>query len=181
MAYTNKPITTIAVKFWQHSLAEYWQAHPKLNTQYAGLNANIDDLVLHSKSHIYVEQWYNDIKMAHIWFRLIAQLSNSDIAFNNAIKANFMMSLVCLNHNFVNGIPLFIQLYKTSSPPLKQTNIKSSKINMGEVTKHSLILFAQIIRNMIGIPLSLSKIDRHSVNYYNPCLITLMSMLTTSS
>ena len=44
MTYTSKPIASIAVKFWQYSLAEYQQAHHKLNTQYAGLIANINDI-----------------------------------------------------------------------------------------------------------------------------------------
>ena len=52
--------------------------------------------------------------------------------------AQYMMSLVHLYLNSANGIPLSMQLLKTFSLTLlEQTNIASSNINIGKVTKHS--------------------------------------------
>ena len=83
-----------------------------------------------------------------------------------------LMSLICLNLDSANGIPQFMQLSKTSSPHLEQTNILNHpKKNLGEAMKHSLKSFVPTIQRMIHIPLSLSKVDRHSMNanlfYFN--------------
>ena len=120
-----KPIEAIIVKFRQHLLAEYQQAYNKLNTQYATLIADIDDFFndnervnnipalvtsklvesmdLPNKEDIAkVTQMFNSGAMTLRWHlhgqETYACLSNSDIAFSKAIKANkFLCLLVNIN------------------------------------------------------------------------------------
>ena len=113
----RKPTKGIIVKFRQHLLAEYWQAHHKLDTQYA-LVVDIHDLFNNDK-RIFVPalvtsklvesidlpnkediaramQMFNSAAMALRWHlhkqETYALLRNSNIALSNAIEVDNFLS-----------------------------------------------------------------------------------------
>ena len=111
-------IKGINIKFRQHALAEYWHAHHKLNTEYLTVITDIDDLFVTNanvpnlvaakliqsmdlstdEDEAKVKQMLNNGAMTLQWHLhnqdAFMRLTNSDIAFQDAIDANKFLQLV---------------------------------------------------------------------------------------